>query len=176
MNNYNKYLVSFFDNLRNSTPICTIHVLEVFEQIQEGKWSKQIEACKNDLNKKKELPCFTPSGIFLKRNKQGIENYSGLICLDIDKVNDPERLKEQCKTIPWIWSTFITPSGSGLKIFVQTPSELSQFQIYEAEVARAFYTITGYLRDEKSKDLARLQFVSYDEKIYINENPILFKI
>lgn len=176
MNNFNTYSVSFFDNLRSSTPTCTIPILEVFEQIQSGKWAKQIEDCKIDLNKKKELPCFTPSGIFFKRNKQGIDNYSGLICLDIDKVNDPEQLKEQCKTISWIWVAFITPSGSGLKIFVQTPAELNQFQIYEAEVARAFYANTGYLRDEKSKDLTRLQFISYDEKIYINDTPILFEI
>jgi hypothetical protein len=175
MNNSKNYIISFFDNLKNVTPVFSIELTKLFELIQVGRWKLEVENCRFDLSKKKELPCFTPTGIFKKRNSLGIENYSGIICLDIDNIDNPDSLKEICKSIPWIWSAFITPSGKGLKVFVQTTAELNQFQISEAEVARAFFELTGYLRDEKCKDLARLQFVSFDQNIYINQKPEIFK-
>lgn len=175
MNSSENYLISFFDNLKNVTPVISIELSKLFEFIQVGRWKLEVENCRIDLSKKRELPCFTPTGIFTQRNSLGIESYSGIICLDIDNVDNPENLKEVCKSIPWIWAAFITPSGKGLKIFVQTTSELSQFQISEAEVARAFFELTGFLRDEKCKDLARLQFISFDENIYINQMPEMFK-
>jgi hypothetical protein len=169
------YLISFFDNLKNVTPIRSIELSTLFELIKVGRWKPEIENCRIDLSKKKELPCFTPTGVFKQRNSVGIESYTGIVCLDIDNLDDPENLKEICKEIPWIWAAFITPSGKGLKIFVQTIPELSQFQISEAEVAFAFFEFTGFVRDDKCKDLARLQFVSFDENIYINQNPEIFK-
>jgi hypothetical protein len=175
MNSSKKYLVSFFDNLKNIKPIENIDIHELFISIKNGKWKSDIEKCQIDVTRKKELPCFTPTGIFKQRNSQGIENYSGIICLDIDHIENPEKLKNLCKSIPWVWVAFITPSGKGLKVFAQTTPELTQFQILEAKIARAFFDETGQLRDEKCKDLARLQFVSFDPDIYYNQNPEIFK-
>ena len=175
MSNSENYVVSFFDNLKNVFPIYNIEIKEIFEAIQNGKWKTEIESCRIDLSKKKELPCFTPSGIFFKRNSSGLEKYTGIICLDIDNVEYPESLKETCKSLPWIWAAFITPSGKGLKIIVQTTPELNGFSRLEAEVALAFYKLTGFLRDEKCKDLARVQFVSFDPDIYLNPNPEIYK-
>ncbi|MFM7683149.1 MAG: BT4734/BF3469 family protein [Bacteroidota bacterium] len=175
MRNSENYVVSFFDNLKNVFPIYSIDIREILEEIRNGKWKSEIESCRIDLNKKKDLPCFTPSGIFHKRNSSGLEKYTGIICLDIDNVEDPERLKNLCKSIPWIWAAFITPSGKGLKIIVQTIPELNDFPRLEAEVALAFYKYTGFLRDEKCKDLARVQFVSFDQDIYLNQKPEIYK-
>jgi hypothetical protein len=175
MSSSKNYVVSFFDNLKNVFPIYNIEIREIFEAIQNGRWKEDIEKCRIDLDKKKELPCFTPSGIFYKRNSSSLEKYSGIICLDIDNVEYPEALKEASKSLPWIWAAFITPSGKGLKIIVQTTSKLNEFPRLEAEVALAFYKFTGFLRDEKCKDLARVQFVSFDQDIYLNQNPEIFK-
>jgi len=114
MNSSENYLISFFDNLKNVTPVISIELSKLFEFIQVGRWKLEVENCRIDLSKKRELPCFTPTGIFTQRNSLGIESYSGIICLDIDNVDNPENLKEVCKSIPWIWASFITPSGKGL--------------------------------------------------------------
>jgi hypothetical protein len=167
--------VSFFENLRNINPIENLDIRQLLSSIQNGKWKKDIEKCQINKSWKKELPCFTPTGIFKQRNARGLEKYNGIICLDIDHVDNPENLKQKCKSIPWIWVAFVTPSGKGLKILVLSKPELSQFQTIEAQIARAFFEATGFLRDEKCKDLARLQFVSYDPRIFINGNPNLFK-
>ena len=134
-----------------------------------------MEACRSDITLKKSLPCFTPSGVFSYRNSNGLTTYSGIICLDIDTIDKPEALKEIIKKIPWIWVSFVTPSGKGLKIFVLTDSISENFKEMEQEIATCFYKITGGIeRDERSKDLVRLQFVSYDPQIYINPNPIYY--
>ena len=125
MSSSKNYLVSFFDNLKNVKPIENIDIQELFISIKNGKWKSDIEKCQIDVSHKKDLPCFTPTGIFKKRNSQGIENYSGIICLDIDHIENPEKLKTLCKSIPWVWVAFITPSGKGLKVFAQTIPELT---------------------------------------------------
>jgi len=169
------YWISFFENLKQNRPLVSVDIEEIYSGIQNGRWQKEVEACCVDLSKKKNLPCFTPTGIFEQRNSNGILNYSGLICLDIDHLEDPKSLKDICMEISWVWVAFITPSGKGLKIIIQTCVELKDYHITEAEAAMSFYKKTGYLRDEKCKDLARLQFVSYDKDIYINAYPTIFE-
>lgn len=175
MSIYKKYLVSFFDHLKNINPSTSLDIENIFLSIKNGEWKIIVDECLLDLSKKKNLPCFTPTGLFKQRNSKGIIKYSGLICLDIDSISDPESLKEICKNISWVWAAFITPSKKGLKVIVQTNTDLEFFQIIEANVALAFYELTGHLRDEKCKDLARVQFVSHDPNIYINPKPIKFE-
>lgn len=170
-----KIEVSFYSDLRDTDSKSTCDLLDIFHEIKDGKWKTEVEACRLDITLKKSLPCFTPSGVFFYRNSNGLTSYSGVICLDLDAIDKPEALKEITKKIPWIWVSFITPSGKGLKIFVLTNSILDNFKHTEEEIASCFYKITGGIeRDVRSKDLARLQFVSNDPIIYINPNPIYF--
>ena len=167
--------VSFYSDLRDTNSKSTCDLIDIFYKIKDGKWKTEVEACRSDITLKKSLPCFTPSGVFSYRNSNGLTIYSGVICLDIDAIDKPEALKEITKKITWIWVSFITPSGKGLKIFVLTDSISENFKEIEEEIASCFYKITGGIeRDVRSKDLARLQFVSYDPGIYINPNPIYF--
>ncbi len=169
-----KIEVSFYSDLRQTNATSTIYLIEIFHAIKDGKWKEKVEACKTDITLKKALPCFTPSGVFSYRNSNGLKNFSGVICLDIDYIDEPEVLKEITKKISWIWVSFITPSGKGLKIFVLTNSFSENFKEMEEGIAKCFFFLTGAERDVRSKDLARLQFVSYDPEIYINPNPIYY--
>jgi hypothetical protein len=176
MNFINNMLVSYFENLRNTTPTSVVQITEIFHDIKHGRWEREILACHQNLELKKELPSFTPTGIYSMRNTKGLLHYSKVICLDIDHVDDVLNLQEKCKTIPWVWASFVTPSGKGLKVFVLTDSDEESFKIYDAEIAVAFYEETGYIRDERCKDISRLQFISFDPGLYVNENPTQFKL
>jgi hypothetical protein len=44
----------------------------------------------------------------------------------------------------------------------------------EIQVATAFQEATGFMRDNHCKDIARIQFVSHDPEIYINEKSNQF--
>jgi len=169
------YWISFFENLKQIHPLISVDIEEIFTGIQNGRWQEEIEACQIDFSNKKNLSCFTPTGVFDQRNRNGMLKYSGLICLDIDHIEDPKSLKDICMEISWVWVAFITPSRKGLKIIIQTCSELKDYHSTEAEAAMSFYEKTGYMRDEKCKDLARLQFVSYDKDMYINAYPSIFE-
>ena len=93
-----------FKSLRNTKPESTVSVLSILEEIRTDKYKSQIEEIRNFENPSKnplkdKLPVFTPTGIFNHRSMAGLENYNGLMCLDIDHIENPEQLKDQCKKL-----------------------------------------------------------------------------
>jgi hypothetical protein len=168
-----------FKSLRNTKPECEQPLIQVLREIASDCYRVQIEQIRKEENPSKsplkdKLPVFTPTGLFSHRSMAGLENYNGLICLDIDGVEDPENLKEKCKNLDWVYSAFITPSGRGLKVMVKTHATKETYKQTEMLVADAFNEATGCSRDNHCKDIARIQFVSYDPNIYINENSLTF--
>lgn len=80
--------VSCFENSKAIIPQKSV---KLFEWLTADNNRFLVEKTRNeaDLNKrslmKLQLPCITPSGIFLKRAASGLEKHSGFICIDIDK-------------------------------------------------------------------------------------------
>ena len=140
----------------------------VLNDIKSTKWKSQVEKCYVDLTKKDWLPVFTPTGTFSHRSIKGLEVYNGIICLDIDKIEDPVSLKEVVKTLCWVHAAFITPSGKGLKVIVRTNALSENYKPTEEKIAAMFEKATGFPRDNRCKDIARIQFVSYDPDLYYN--------
>ena len=169
-----------FKSLRNTKPESTVSVLSILEEIRTDKYKSQIEEIRNFENPSKnplkdKLPVFTPTGIFNHRSMAGLETYNGLMCLDIDHIENPEQLKEQCKKLNYVYSAFVTPSGKGLKVLIKTNATSENYRDIELKVSNAFLHDTGAIRDNHCKDIARIQFVSYDPNIYINENSSLIQ-
>jgi hypothetical protein len=171
----NNHTVTTFKSIRSTTPHESRPLLDILQDIGNGRWKTRVEACREDLTKKNFLPVFTPTGVFSHRSIKGLESYNGIVCLDIDGVDDPASLKEKCKEIPWASAAFITPSGRGLKVIVQTDATTEVYKTVEESVAAAFYKETGIQRDNHCKDIARIQFVSYDPDVYINESSETFQ-
>jgi hypothetical protein len=170
-----------FKSLRNTKPESTVSVLSILEEIRTDKYKSQIDEIRNHENPSKnplkdKLPVFTPTGIFNHRSMAGLENYNGLMCLDIDHIENPEQLKEQCKKLNYVFSAFVTPSGKGLKVLIKTNATPENYREIELKVSTAFQHDTGAIRDNHCKDIARIQFVSYDPQIYINENSSLITL
>jgi hypothetical protein len=97
-----------------------------------------------------------------------MESYNGVICLDIDHVNEPEDLKSEVKKLPWVHAAFTTPSGKGLKVIVLTDSTPETYKATEEKVAAMFRDEVNFVRDNRCKDIARIQFISYDPNLYYN--------
>jgi hypothetical protein len=151
----------------------------ILEEIRQGNYRSQIEEIRKAENPSKsplkdKLPVFTPTGIFSHRSMAGLESYNGLICLDIDNVEDPEFLKQRAAKLNYVYAAFVTPSGQGLKVMIKTNATSAEYKAKEIEVSSAFQLDTGAIRDNHCKDIARIQFVSYDPNIYINENSRTF--
>ena len=170
-----------FKSLRNTKPEVVVSLTEVLAEIASDKYKSQIEEIRkaefpSKSPLKDKLPVFTPTGIFNYRSLAGLEEYNGLMCLDIDHVEDPNSLKEQCKNLNYVYAAFITPSGKGLKVMIKSPATAETYREIEAKVAEAFLLDTGAIRDNHCKDVARIQFVSYDPELYINENSTIIHI
>jgi hypothetical protein len=168
-----------FKSLRNTKPESVTNLVSVLNEIQRGTYKSQIEEIRKAENPSKsplkdKLPVFTPTGIFNYRSMAGLEIYNGLICLDIDNVEDPESLKDKAKKLKYVYAAFVTPSGQGLKVMIKTDATFEEYKSKELEVSSAFQHDTGAIRDNHCKDIARIQFVSYDPNIYINENASTF--
>jgi len=169
-------MVTYFKGLRSTKPDSILELSDLLESIRNGKWQKPIESCRKDIKYKNYLPCFTPTGEFNHRSIAGLEKYNGNICLDIDHVEDPEHLKARVSALSYVHAAFVTPSGKGLKIIVKTDATPENYKIAEEQIASAMLHDSGAIRDNRCKDIARIQFVSYDPALYYNPESTTFKI
>jgi hypothetical protein len=128
---------------------------------------------------KKGLPAFTPSGEFEGgRNQDTLKKYSGIIVLDFDKLT-PEQLKkcrESSMDDPLTMALFISPSGNGLKVFVQTQATPATHKETFLKVQAYYEQLTGLSIDKSGKDFTRLCFMSLDPDLYHNPNSQVFTI
>jgi hypothetical protein len=116
-------------------------------------------------NKKKQLFAFTPSATFTqKRQMPFLEMYSGFVHLDFDKLT-PEQLQTAfaiiCK-INYTALCFVSPSGNGLKVFVEINTGMEHHNIAYLQVQKYYEDATGLKADPSCKDITRLCFMSHD--------------
>ena len=106
-------------------------LLLIIKDIKEGKYRADIESIRSliasgDTEKadqlKRQLPAFTPSATFKGGRKADLlDQYSGYVHLDFDKLT-PEQLNNAFQAItqiPFTFACFRSPSGKGLKVFVE---------------------------------------------------------
>lgn len=165
---------TYFSSLKNTKPVKIMSLEDAFEIIKSNKYKDliskiRLEEIPSKSNLKNKIPVFTPTGIFNHRSIKGLELYNGIICLDIDNVFDPVDLKNKCKALPYVHAAFITPSGKGLKVLIKTNSSREDYTKTELFIANKFYEDTGFMRDNHCKDIARIQFFSYDPELYYNK-------
>ena len=171
--------VNIYRNI-NGTEMKSVDISLILKHIKNGRWQTQVNEIRDLINRnenekasvlKKTLPAFTPSGTFNeRRKKEYIDSYTGILHLDYDKVEDVESLKESIIKIPFTYSAFISPSGKGLKVIVNTDAELES-HTDAFNTLRAYYDgIVGLESDKSVKDVTRLCFVSYDPNLYLNES------
>jgi hypothetical protein len=172
---------TFFTSLKNTTPskVCTLE--EIFGIIKSEKYKSVVSKIREEevpskSPLKNKIPVFTPTGIFNHRSIKGLETYNGVICLDLDSVEDPFTLKERCKELDYVHAAFITPSGKGLKVIIKTSSTKDNYKTTEETVSKRFFEDTGFMRDNHCKDIARIQFLSYDPNLYYNQNSEFINI
>lgn len=129
------------------------------------------------MDKTRLLDNVTFSGIFERRKKEYLIEYSGLICLDIDKIENPEKLKQDLiKSELPIVLMFVSPSGRGLKVILLSSSDvnrhLSYFNYYE-DFFKKNYNIQI---DKACKDVSRTCFLSYDQEVYFKDPSLVTEI
>ena len=170
-------------------------ISDVLEGIKSGRWREPIEqvrkayarayetavkeanpdpykVAKDAVNSlKRRLPGVTPSGRFAKRASAEILAHSGILCVDMDKLDDPASLREKLKSDPNVLTAFVSPTGRGLKVWVRIHPDASLHRASFLAAQRHFKEAHSVDIDGDCKDLARLCFVSDDPEIFIRTDP-----
>ncbi len=169
-------------------PVEDRSLILILKDIKSGKYRAEVERIRSCIASgetekadqlKKQLPAFTPSGTFEGGRKSDLLNqYSGFVHLDFDKLS-PEQLDDintRATQIPYTFGCFCSPSGNGLKLFVEVNSTGMHHDIAYRQVQDYYEKNLGILCDPKCKDITRLCFVSYDPDLYKNLNNEKFLV
>lgn len=151
---------------------------EILDAIRSGKWKHKVELLRSTVAEgddkraemlKKALPAVTFSGKFTKRSIERLEAHSGLLVLDFDKLGDKlPGARAKLRDDPHTLALFDSPTNTGLKVIVPIdPANHGGCWWEAAEYYRERYGLTV---DEKTKDVSRLCFVSYDPSAIIRDD------
>ncbi len=170
--------INIFDRISHTTNGGTITIPEFLDSVKTGVWREQVEIVRNepDEGRRKRLKLqvanVTPSGKFSTRCNAGLVKHSGFMCMDIDLVNDLEALRQLINGDQYTYASFISVSGTGLAVVVRIdPSKhLESFLGLEKYYRDKFHVEI----DKACKDVARARFVSYDPRLYVNEQSAVF--
>ncbi|MDD4149244.1 MAG: BT4734/BF3469 family protein [Bacteroidales bacterium] len=159
---------------------------EILDQVRKGKYKVQVEKLRALLNNglekeyttsKKSLPAFTPSGKFNGGRKlEFLQEYSRILILDIDKIEDLKSIKAKAKKCIYTLACFESPSGKGIKILVRTDNSVTKHREAFLRAQSYYEKVLGVQIDPSGKDVTRLCFVSYDPDLYFNKLSEIFKI
>lgn len=171
-----EHTFSFYKNLLSAKePDNEFDINQLIEVIRYGYIKSNIKSLrslkdKNERNKLKrsKLPCVTLSGTFSQRNKDHLEEHSGLIQIDIDDCEEYDTTFNTLISDPYTFVAFKSPSGNGIKLIVKINPAIETH-------LEQFLALEKYYQDEYDipidaacKDIARCMLLSYDPNIYCN--------
>ena len=175
-------LVSLYRNARDNRGEA-VGLAAVLDGIRSARWESAVAAVREAVERgdnaakdaaKRNLPGFTPAGLFAVRRKDGLQTHSGLVVADVDKLptaDDAAKLRDGLALDPHVCAAFVSPSGLGVKALVQVEPCASA-----AEHEQAFAALVTYYADEfgvnldtSGRDASRLCFVSHDADAFIRE-------
>ena len=180
----NKLMVSLYQDFKVN--LGTMNIMDLFKEIKSDKYQSEINSIRYAVHSGKEslvdelkskLIAFTTSGVFNEsRTKVNLQTYSQIIGLDFDDIDvtEVQQLKANIDKSEYTLASFVSPSGEGVKAFVQVNSNAEHHTSTYNQVANYYQEITGYKFDAKCKDVTRLCFVSFDEHTFINEFATIY--
>jgi len=157
----------------------TKDVFFCLERIKQGKSKEMVEQLRSmpkdeyDKNKSK-LPGVCFNGVFEYRSLTGIKEHSGLIILDFDKFNsnhDAINFRDSISDDEFIFATWISPSGKGVKALVKIPASIENHKEY-FKALKNYFNHSNW--DDSGSDVSRFCFESYDPDLYLNKESKLW--
>ena len=123
---------------------------------------------------KRQMPCYTPSGVFSVRNSEGLVKHSGVLCIEWDKVEDCSELKDLLGGLPFIFYAGLSCSGRGVFALVKIADPLKHREYFKA--LSEYFGGIGYRVDESGKDVCRLRVASFDDTPIFNPDSEVWDI
>lgn len=198
--------ITCFRNIFETTEPMFVEPFQMFTRIKDGNSEGIITAIRTAKTKeekddlKKRLPSICWSGKFSKRKSEALIEHSGLICLDIDDINekDIDSIKKEISDDEYTYACFVSPSGLGLKSIIKIAPGIQyhkeQFLALEKKYNEFLNKYTSTKKNEKKigdktvkidpeqgdylivkidpsgKDVNRVCYESHDVDIYWNDD------
>lgn len=179
-------MVSAFSNVKVKDNPEHLPLVEILESIRKGtlEVKRRIERIRKEKDKQsrndlkaKLLNVFIPSGTFERMEDKGLLQLSGVICIDLDHIQNLKAEKERLKSIPYVWSIFKSPSGDGLKVLVlhtlQDPLRHKDLYSYLGDML-GVKGRTDLVFDMSCSNISHACFWSYDPELWLNRNAEVF--
>jgi len=173
--------VSLFKGTFDTTELKAVDVYSVLKDIEQEKIKHLIAKVRliTDQTERNEvkrniLPLVTFAGTFTTRANSALKKSSGLAILDFDHVPDLKKLIEEINNDEFTFSSFISPSGDGLKVLVKIPP-VPNDEVYKEYYLELQKHYNKYFEtDLGTKDISRACYLSIDKDIFINSDSKTF--
>jgi hypothetical protein len=125
--------------------------------------------------KAKHFDYVTFSGTFNKRNDDDLIKHSLLMTIDLDHLENLEKIREMLLKDEYFDTEllFKSPSGDGLKWIIKIDLEQATHQEYYIAVSNYLEQQYNIKVDASGKDISRACFLCYDPEAYINSRHYL---
>ena len=177
-----KIELSYFNApITNKVPSRTVTLDEVARMVRStmlGVQTQQLrtirEKAEARLYKGLNFPYVTISGVFSYCNDTSLVSHSGLLCIDLDGVEDVEDLKRKLTTDGHFFTTlaFRSPSGNGVKwiivIDLAKADHKTWFHAVRNYLLATYHELTEKQVDRQCQNVSRACFLCYDPQAYVN--------
>ena len=172
--NPNNIQVTCFQSIFDKDNPEYISLADAIRNIKRGNSKELVSQLRETGNKeiKIQLPVVLFSGTFSSRKDEDIFEHSGLIVIDIDKV-DVDSVKRALATDEYIFSCWVSPSGNGIKALVRI-SNAERHEDHFRALEKYFERSYGLEIDSTGKNLSRACFESYDPELVVQMDASVF--
>lgn len=165
--------------IKNTTGIGAVTLVDLYPIIKTDDELYDVTFFIRSLNSKEkqnqvksnELKYVTFGGTFSVRKDSGLLEDSGLICIDIDEIENPALLKkliiEKCA---FLLLAFISPRGNGLKLIFARDLAFSFKENYQAfsKYLVEHFEISRESIDQSCASISKACFLCHDPEVYLN--------
>jgi hypothetical protein len=177
-----KFKMSFFlPPITNKVPSRAVTLGEVAGMIRSGQLAPQTQQLRSTtdkaaarLYKGRSLPYVTASGVFGYCSDASLIRHSGVLCIDLDGVEDVEGLKRLLIADRHFLTlmAFRSPSGNGVKWFIAIDLSLADhktwFHAVRSYLLETYAFLTPRMVDVQCQNLSRACFLCHDPQVYVN--------
>ena len=180
-----KYLMSFLRHpISNRYPSQTVSLFDVYQLIHGPAYERvtnELRALKTEDEqrqyKQQKLDFILPAGIFSYANDKSLVKESGLLCVDLDDIDDVEALKQRllADKLFETMMLFRSPCNAGLKWLLRidlTKCDYRQWFTGIRNYLMATYGLTAEQVDSTSINISRACWLCHDEHVYLRTDLI----
>ena len=182
------HMMSFFRRpITNKRPEREpVSLFQVYQMVRTNRYRPETMALRAIADEHEQrsykganLDYVTPSGLFAYCNDQSLLHHSGLICMDLDDLDDVEDMKCKLLADPMFETMFMfrSPRGHGLKWWVEIDLTRCDHRTWFTAIRNylmATYRLTDKQVDASCANPSRACYLSYDPDAYLKTKLIEF--